>query len=119
MVTKYDVFMELYAQSGPQKIIALVKSLKQKKSEYDQIRKILETLAEMKLITKNKYGYEKVMNAKNQHLFEMMKYCLQNGVNYNDLFNKKVAQYLSKAFFRRSFTANDLHLHPRTFSQIS
>jgi prophage maintenance system killer protein len=119
MATKYDVFMELYAQSGPQKIIVLVKSLKQKKSGYDQIRKILETLVEMKLVNKNKYGYEKVMNPKNQHLFEMMKYCLQNGVNYNDLFNKKVAQYLSKAFLKRSFTANDLSFHPRTFSEIS
>jgi len=119
MVTKYDVFMNLYARGGPRKIIDVVKDLQQKKSSYDQIRKILETLVEMKLIHKNKYGYEKVMNPENQHLFEMMKYCLQNGVNYNDLFHKKVAHYLHKAFLRRSFTVNDLHLHPRTFSEIS
>ncbi|MFH0701165.1 MAG: Fic family protein [Candidatus Woesearchaeota archaeon] len=119
MVTKYDVFMDLYARGGSRKIIDIVQSLKQKKSEYDKIRKILETLVETKLINKNKYGYEKVMNPKNQHLFEMMRYCLQNGINYNDLFNKTVAKYLSKAFLRRSFTANDLDLHPRTFSQIS
>ncbi len=119
MVTKYDVFMELYAPGGSRKITDIVKSLKQKKSEYDKIRKILETLVRMKLINKNKYGYEKVMNTKNQHLFEMMKYCLQNGVNYNDLFNKIIAKYLSKAFLKKNFTFKDINLHPRTFSEIS
>lgn len=119
MVTKYDVFMELYARGGSRKIIDIVKSLNQKKSEYDQIRKILETLVEMKLTRRNKYGYEIIMNGKNHHLFEMLKYCLQNGVNYNDLFNESVAKYLSKAFLKRSFTASDLSLHSRTFSKIS
>ena len=119
MVTKYDVFMELYAQGGSRKIIDIVKSLNQQKSEYDKIRKILETLAEIKLIHRGKYGYEIIMNGKNHHLFEMLKYCLQNGVNYNDLFNESVAQYLSKAFLKRSFTASDINLHPRTFSKIS
>ena len=119
MVTKYDVFMNLYAKGGSRKIIDVVKDLKQKKSEYDKVRKILETLVEMKLIHKNKYGYERSMNHKNQHLFEMMKYCLQNGVNYNDLFNETIAQYLNKAFLKRSFNANDVGLHPRTFSKIS
>ncbi len=111
--------MDLYSRGGPRKIIDIVNSLKQKKSEYDRIRKILETLIEMKLIQKNKYGYEKITNEKNQHLFEMLKYCLQNGVNYNDLFNETVAKYLSKAFLKRSFTAGDINLHPRTFSKIS
>lgn len=119
MVTKYDVFLDLYNRGGSRKIIDIVQSLKQKKSAYDQIRKILETLVEMKLINKNKYGYERNMNAKNQHLLEMMRYCLKNGVNYNDLFNETVAQYLSKAFLKRSFTARDLKLHPRTVSKIS
>jgi len=59
------------------------------------------------------------MNSKNQHLFEMMKYCIQNGVNYNDLFNETLAQYLHKAFLKKSFTAKDIALHPRTFSKIS
>ena len=119
MVTKYDVFMNLYDRGGPRKIIDVLKDLQQKKLDYDKIRKILETLVEMKLIHKNKSGYERIMNSKNQHLFEMMKYCIQNGVNYNDLFNERVAQYLHKAFLKKSFTANDLDLHPRTFSKIS
>lgn len=119
MVTKYDLFIELYAQGGSRKITDIVKSLKQKKSEYDKIRKILETLVGMKLINKNKYGYEKVMNQKNQHLFEMLKYCLKNGVNYNELLNKTVTKYLSKAFLKKSFTLKDINIHPRTFSEIS
>lgn len=119
MVTKYDVFMDVYERGGSQKIIDIVRNLKQKKSEYDKIRKILETLVEMGLINKNKYGYERIMNGKNQHLFEMMRYCLRNGVNYNDLFNETVAEYLSKAFLKRYFTVNDIGLHPRTFSRIS
>lgn len=119
MVTKYDVFINLYDKGGPQKIIDILKSLDQKRSEYDKVRKILEILIKMKLISKNKYGYEMIMNSKNQHLFEMMRYCLNNGVNYNGLFNKNVAKYLSKAFLKNPFTANDLKLHPKTFSKIS
>ncbi len=119
MVTKYDVFMNLYDRGGSRRIIDVLKDLQQKKLDYDKIRKNLETLLEMKLIHKNKHDYERIMNHKNQHLFEMMKYCIQNGVNYNNLFNETVAQYLHKAFLKKSFTADDLDLHPRTFSKIS
>ncbi len=119
MVTKYDIFVDLYTRGGSRKIIDIVQSLKQKKSSYDTIRKILESLVEIKLIYKNRSGYERVMNSKNQHLFEMMKYCLQNGVNYNDLFSEAVAKYLHKAFLKKYFTAQDLGLHPRTINKIS
>ena len=98
MVTKYDLFIELYENGGPRKIIDLVKDLQQKKSEYDKIRKILETLIEMKLIARNEYGYERIMNQNNRHLYEMLKYCIKNDVNYNELFDATAAKYLSRAF---------------------
>jgi len=52
MVTKYDVFMNLYDRGGSRKIIDVLKDLQQKKLDYDKIRKILETLVEMKLFIK-------------------------------------------------------------------
>ncbi|HLC71404.1 MAG TPA: Fic family protein [Candidatus Nanoarchaeia archaeon] len=119
MVTKYDIFMNLYGRGGSRRIIDVLKDLQQKKFDYDKIRKILENLVEMKLVHKNKSGYERIMNPPNQHLFEMLRHCLQNGVNYNDLFNETVAQYLHKAFLKKYFTADDINLHPRTFSRIS
>ncbi|MBU1199878.1 MAG: Fic family protein [Nanoarchaeota archaeon] len=119
MVTKYDVFLELYEKGGPRKIADIVRGLKQKKSEYDKIRKILENLVEMKFIVKNEYGYENTMNQKNQHLFEMLKYCIKNDVNYNNLFDETIAKYLSKAFLKKSFGVKDIGLHARTFSKIS
>ena len=119
MVTKYDVFMEVYEKGGPRKIVDIVHGLKQKKSEYDKIRKSLETLAEMKIIVKNDYGYERIMNHYNQHLFEMLKYCITNDVNYNELFDETVAKYLSKAFLKKYFGVKDIGLHARTFSKIS
>ena len=119
MVTKYDVFMEVYEKGGPRKIVDIVRGLQQKKSEYDKIRKILETLLKMKLIVKNDYGYEIIMNQQNQHLFEMLKYCITNDVNYNELFDETVAKYLSKAFPKKSFGMKDIGLHARTFSNIS
>ena len=118
MATKYDVFLELYEKGGPRKIVDIVQSLKQKKSEYDKIRKILKTLVEMKLIVKNEYGYEKITNIKNQHLFEMLKYCIKNGVNYNELFDKTLAKYLSKAFLKKTFGVKEIGFHPRTFAKI-
>jgi len=119
MVTKFDVFIELYGKGGPRRIVDLVKSLNQKKSEYDRIRKILELLLGMKLIGKSKYGYEPIMNSKNKQLFEMLKYCIRNGVNYNELFDESVAEFIAKAFLKKSFALNDMDLHPRTFSKIS
>jgi len=119
MVTKYDVFMELYEKGGPRKIVEIVQGLKQRKSEYDKIRKILEILIGMKLIVKNEYGYERSMNQKNQHLFEMLEYCIKNDVNYNRLFDETVARYLNKAFLVKSFGVKNIGLHARTFSKVS
>ena len=119
MVSKYDVFLEVYEKGGPRRIVNIVQGLKQKKSEYDKIRKILENLAGMKLIVRNEYGYEKIMNQKNQHLFEMLKYCIKNDVNYNELFDETVAKYLNKAFLKKSFGVKNIGLHARTFSKIS
>lgn len=119
MATKYDVFMEVYEKGGPRKIVDIVQGLQQKKSEYDKIRKILETLIAMKLVVKNDYGYERIMNQQNQHLFEMLKYCIKNDVNYNELFDETTAKYLSKAFLKKSFGVKDIGLHARTFSKIS
>ncbi len=119
VVTKFDVFLDMYEKGSPQKIVDIVRNLNQKKSEYDKIRKILDSLADMKLIVKNEYGYQAIMNQKNKHLFEMLKYCVKNGVNYNDLFDETVAKYISKALIKKSFTLQDMGLHPRTFSKVS
>jgi fido (protein-threonine AMPylation protein) len=119
MATKWDVFSWLYEQSGPRKIIGIVKGLNQKRSEYDKIRKILDVLVQSKLVTKTKHGFERVMNDKNQHFFTLLKYCMKNGVNYNEVCNETVAGYVSKAFLKKSFTAKDIRLHPRTFGRVS
>ena len=119
MVTKYDVFFELYKSGNSKGTIDIVKVFKQKKTEYQRIRKILDTLVGMKLIEKNKYGYQATMNAKHQHLFDMLKYCIKNGVNYNELFNESVAKYLSKAFLKKSFGMKDLNLNAKTVSKVS
>ncbi len=52
MVTKYDIFVELYKDGNPKGTIDIIRAFKQKKTEYQRIRKILDTLVEMKLIKK-------------------------------------------------------------------
>ncbi|MFH1915701.1 MAG: Fic family protein [Nanoarchaeota archaeon] len=119
MVTKFDIFAELYEKGGPCKIIEIVKILNQNKKKYDKIRKTLDTLAKMKLVVKTAHGYERKMTAESRQLFHMLRYCIKNGVNYNDLLDETVAKYLSKAFLKKTFTVKDIGLHPRTFSKIS
>lgn len=119
MVKKFDVFIELYEQGGSRKIIDILRNLKQKKSEYDKVRKILEKLTEMKLVAKSKNGYEAVMNSTNQHLFEMLRYCIKNGVNYNELFDATLAKYVCNAIQKKFFFAKDMKFHPKTFAKIS
>ncbi|MCK5282161.1 MAG: Fic family protein [Nanoarchaeota archaeon] len=119
MVTKYDVFVELYKSGNPKGTIDIVKIFRQKKTEYQRIRKILDTLVGLKLIEKNKYGYQAAMNAKHQHLFDMLKFCMKNGVNYNELFDESVAKYLSKAFLKKSFGMKDIDMNAKTVSKVS
>jgi len=119
MVTKYDVFVELYDRAKPCGIIEIVKNLKQRKSDYEKIRKILKILEKMKLAQKTAEGYQAIMNPENYRLFEALKYCMNNNVNYNELFNKSVAGCLAQAFLKHSFMAGDIGLHPRTFAKIS
>jgi len=119
MVTKYDVFADLYDKGIPCKINEIVKNLGQRKSEYESVRKLLKTLIKMKLVSKSHYGYQAIVNSTNQHLFDMLNYCMNNDINYNELFSKTVAKYLSKGLLKKSFTAADIGLHPKTFSKIS
>lgn len=119
MVTKYDIFAEVYSRAGSQKIIDIVKNLKQQRSAYDVVRKHLDILLHMKLIQKTSSGYARIMNTKNQHLFDMIHYCLRNGLNYNEFFHEAVARYLHKAFLKKEFTVKDLGFHPKTFAKIS
>ncbi len=119
MVKKYDVFVELYNYGGPMGAIDIIKIFKQNKTEYQRIRKILDTLVRMKLIVKNDYGYQTTMNEKHQHLFEMLQYCIKNDVNYNELFEESVAKYLSQAFLKKPFGMKDLGLNAKTVSKVS
>ncbi len=119
MVTKLDVFIWLYEKGGPRKTIDIVKGLNQKSTEYDKIRKMLDALVNNRMIVKTEHNFEKITNNKNQHFFDMLKYCITNGVNYNDLFDETVAEYLSRAFSKKSFAAKDVKLHPRTFARVS
>ncbi len=117
MVTRFDVFTELYEST--KKIIDIVHALKLKNSDYDKVRKIVVNLTESKLISKTKHGYTAIMNPRNHRLYEMLRYCMKNSINYNDLFNESVARYLKKAFLKKSFGVTDIGIHPRTFSKIS
>ncbi len=59
------------------------------------------------------------MNTKHQHLFDMLRYCIKNGVNYNELFDRSLAKYLCKAFLKKSFGMKDLNLNAKTISKVS
>lgn len=119
MVTKLDVFLELYKKGSPVKIVDIAKSLGQKKAGYEKTRKILEALRKEGKAAKNEYGYEQILNWENQHLYNMLIYCLRNGVNYNEIFSETLAKYLSKAMPRKEFAAKNVNIHPKTFSRIS
>ncbi len=119
MVTKFDVFLFFYEKKSSYRIINIVKGLNQKRSEYDNIRKILSVLLKKKIIIKNKFGYEIILNKKNQDLFGMLKYCVKNDINYNELFDKNVAKYISDAFSKKIFQKKDIKIYPRKFLEIS
>lgn len=117
MVTKYDIFEFMYKKGSPLKPQEVANEFKKSDMDYNAIYNILVDLKNQKLIVKNEYGFQVVRNEMNDLLYQMIKFCLKNDINYNQLINKNLAAFISKAFLKRKFVVKDFGLDPRTFSK--
>jgi len=117
MVTKYDIFEFMYKKGSPLKPQEVANEFKHSNTPYNGIYNILVDLQNKRLIVKNMYGFQVVRNEKNDLLFHMIKFCLKNDINYNQLIDHNLAAFISKAFLKKRFIIKDFDLDPRTFSK--
>ncbi len=117
MVTKYDVFEIVYKNRAPIKPIEVVKKLNRDEREYHIIHKCLRELTKEKLLTKKKGGFQAEISKKTELLYNLIIYCIKNGINYNYLLNRNFAQFISKALQKEEINSKNIKLNPRTIKK--
>jgi len=114
MVTKYDAFEVVYKNRALIKPIEIVKRLNKTEKDYHAIHKQLRELAKEKLLIKKDSGFQAETNDKAKMLYSLIQYCLKNGVNYNLLLDKNLANFISKALQKKEINSKNIKLNPRT-----
>lgn len=117
MVTKYDVFEIVYKNRAPIKPIEVVKNLNKNEREYHLIHRLLRDLVKEKLLSKTRYGFEINISKKSELLYSLIQYCLKNSINYNLLFDEKLAKFVSVALQKQEITSKDINIHPKTLKK--
>lgn len=117
MVHKYELFEILYSKKSPLTAPTLLGYLKRKESELKNIQKTLERMVIEDLIVKTDHGFQVKMNQKNQLLYLLIRFCLDNKLNYRKLLRKSVAKFISIGLKRRQFSGKDHSVDAKTFSK--
>jgi len=113
MVTKYDVFEYVYKKGNPVKPLEIAQAFRKGKADYQAIYKMLINLAENKFVEKNRYGFQALRSRRNDLAYNIIKFCMSNQINHNDLLDKGLAEFVSKAFLKKRFAINDFKMDPR------
>ena len=115
MVTKYDIFEYMYEKGTNLKPQELVLAFKKSDTEYHNIYKMLLELEKAKFAAKNEYGFQAVRSTKNDLLFHLIKFCIANKINYNEILDANIADFIYKAVSKPKFNVKSFNLNPRTF----
>lgn len=113
MVTKYDIFEYVYKKGNSVKPLEVIQAFRKSKSDYQTIYKMFIRLAEDKFVEKNKYGFQAIRSRKNDLAYNIIKFCMSNQINHNDLLDKGLAEFISKAFLKKRFTVDYFKMDPR------
>jgi fido (protein-threonine AMPylation protein) len=117
MVTKYDIFEYMYEKGSALKPQEIVQAFRKSDAEYHNIYKMLQELEKGKFAAKNEYGFQAIRSAKNDLLFHIIKFCIANNVNYNEVLDANIADFICKAAAKPEFSGKDFALNPRTFTK--
>ena len=117
MVTKYDVFEYVHKKGGPLKPREVADAFRKSNIDYHGIYNMLLALKSLKLIVKNEYGFQSLHSEKNELLYQMIRFCLRNDINYNELLDKNLALFIGKAFLKKRVAVKDSDIDTRTFSK--
>lgn len=117
MVTKYDVFEIVYKNRGLIKPIDVVKKLNKDEREYHIIHKYLRALVKESLIMKQQGGFQAELNKKSESLYNLILYCIKNGINYNYILDEGFAEFISDALQKKEINSKTIKINPRTLKK--
>jgi fido (protein-threonine AMPylation protein) len=115
MATKYDLFEYMYEKSTALKPQELAFAFRKSNAEYHNIYKMLIQLQKDGLAVKNSFGFQPARSAKSEMLFNIIRFCIANRINYNELLDANFAEFICKAAAMQEFSVSDFGLNPRTF----
>ncbi len=117
MVTKYDVFEIVYKNRASLKPIEVVKKLNKDEREYHVIHKYLRELTKEKLLIKKKGGFQAEVSKKTESLYNLILYCIKNGINYNFILEQNFARFISDSLQKEEINSKNIKLNPRTIKK--
>jgi fido (protein-threonine AMPylation protein) len=117
MVTKYDIFEYVYEKGSSLKPQQIVQAFRKSDAEYHNIYKMLQELEKGRFVAKNEYGFQAVRSTKNESLFNIIKFCIANKINHNEILDANIAGFIHEAISKPRFSITDFELNPRTFAK--
>ncbi|MBR9700865.1 Fic family protein [Candidatus Woesearchaeota archaeon] len=117
MVNQYDLFVVI-AKEGSITIKELKKIFVERAKTPQHIYHHINKLVQTNLITRQK-GVVEVTNSKNgENLYTLLRYCVENNLDYQFYFAKNTLGFLKK-IYGRLFTVTDAHITPQQFKAIA
>jgi hypothetical protein len=89
MPTKYDVFSELIEHAP-----CTANDLPFKVPIYAHLKALIKD----GILKKEKISYIPIKNIKSENIFKIIRYCLNNGLNYNTILSKNIPNIISEMF---------------------
>lgn len=117
MVTKYDIFLTLAEKNKPLKIPGILSEFGKRRYEYSNMYRLSLDLINEKLIIKSRDGLQIKFSKKSRLLYNIIKYCVANNINYNYLLDDKLAKFIAKALVKVEFSQKDFKNDPKTFKK--
>ena len=115
MATSLDAFELLYAHgsNAPKQLLEL---MHKQPRDYAAVYQLLLRLQKDKLATKEKGLFHAARSPRARQLYALIRYCINNGINYNHLVTEGMARFASRVLRKRRFSINDTDVNPRTFA---
>jgi fido (protein-threonine AMPylation protein) len=117
MVTQYDVLEYLYKKGTPLTPLEVANAFKKSHASYHTIYNLMVKLSEHGFALKDKHGFTALRSKKNDLVYDIIAESMSNQINYNDLFDEKLAEFISKAFLKKRFTAKDFNIGIKKFTK--
>lgn len=117
MVTKYDIFEIVAKRRAPTKPREILEELRKGAVEYRTVWMMLQSLLEDGLVTKNKSTYQTAQTENASRLYHLIRYCIHNGINHNELLDKNLAQFIARALRQGEITSRNARCDPKTFQR--